>query len=314
MNSEQPEWIASAFGQPPTQYWSRPLEGGLTHLVASWETEESLVADDAGGLYVFDRAGTLRHMTRGYPHVRAVAISADGERALVAFEDRNLACFDRQLRLKWTKTLYDTILEVALDPFGRHMAVSLAGRRLHIMTTSRREIAELETQRPIRFLRFAMTHPYLVAAAEDGLLAGIEFLGRVDWEERLFATAGDMAINGNASMILLTGFAHGLQRYNGQGRNRGTFVVEGSPARLATSFSGEQIATATLEGQLYRLDRKGNLTWATAIPEEIPAICLSATGDALTVGLASGRVVRLDWRAPPDGEGGTGRRGEGENW
>lgn len=298
MNNPPDEWMTAGTGRPPATSWTRPLEGRLTHLALAWETDEALVADDAGGLYFFDRDGTLRNMTRGYPHVRGLAISADGARALVAFEDRKLALFDRAFRVEWTTTHYDTIFSVALDPFGRHMAIGLADRHVLVMTTRRRHIAEIEATRPIRFLRFALTRPYLIAAAEDGLLTGMTFFGEIEWEERLFTTAGDLAINGNASMILLTSFAHGLQRYNAQGSNRGTYMVEGSPSRVSTSFSNGRIAAATLEGQLYRLDQKGNLHWAASAPDEIAAICLDASGDALTVGLASGRISRLDWREP----------------
>lgn len=282
-------------GRPPRQSWSHPLEGRLTHAALAWETEEVLVADDAGGLYLFDRDGTLKHLTRGYAGLRDLAISADGERALVVFEDRNMALFDRNLRSLWTKPLYDTILGVALDPFARHMAFATAGGRLHIMTTTKREIAELELTRPVRHVRFAMTHPYLNVAAEDGLLASIDFWGRIDWEERLFTTAGDLAINGNGSMILLAGFAHGIQRYNADGNNQGTFVVNGSPSLVSTSFSGEEIACATLERQIFRIDRRGKVIWRGTTSDDIVSIGLGATGQSLVVGLAEAGISRLDW-------------------
>lgn len=299
MNDQYEGWIRAGIGQAPTLRWNYSLEGRLTHLAVAWETDEALAADDAGGLYLFDRWGTLIRMTRGHPNIRGLAFSSSGEIALVAFNETHLALFDRSLRQTWRTELYDQITAVALDPFGRHMGVALRGRQLHIMTIGRKYVAELEMVRPIRFIRFATTRPYLIAAADDGLLAGIEFLGALDWETRLFSTAGDLAINGNASLILLPSFAHGLQCFNARGRSRGTLVVEGSISRVATSFSGEVLVAATLEGNIYRLDRDGHLQWASDVGEEVASICLDADGQAATIGLARGRVLRLDWREQP---------------
>lgn len=306
MSDRHEGWIQAGIGQTPMLRWSSSLEGRMTHLAVAWETDETLAADDVGGLSLFDRWGTLIRMTRGYPNIRGLAVAANGETALVAFNETHLALFDRSLRERWRTELYDQITAVSLDPYGRHMGVALRGRHLHIMTVGRKYVAELEMVRPIRFIRFAMTRPYLVAAAEDGLLAGIEFLGTLDWEERLFSTSGDLAINGNASLILLPSFAHGLQCFNARGRGRGTLVVEGSISRVATSFTGDVLVAATLEGNVYRLDRDGHLVWASNVGEEVAAVCLDAEGQTATIGLARGRVLRLDWREQPLLEEGLG--------
>ena len=82
---------------------------------------------------------------------------------------------------------------------------------------------------------------------------------------------------------------------DGRGANRGAFVVEGTPARVALSYDGSRIAAATIERQIYVLNRSGELRWAAETPDEVAALRLDATGRSVVVGFTAGRVARLGW-------------------
>ena len=73
-------------------------------------------------------------------------------------------------------------------------------------------------------------------AAEYGHLCCHQLTGEQIWAEKLWSNAGDMAVAGDGETILLAGFNHGIQLFDGQGTNRGAFVVEGTPNRVSMSF------------------------------------------------------------------------------
>ncbi|MBA3314121.1 MAG: hypothetical protein H0T47_12655 [Planctomycetaceae bacterium] len=288
-------WADDGVGTPPRTAWSVSTESKLIHLAVAWESEDTLAADDAGGLSLIDSEGRLRQLTRGLAGITAITIAATGEYTAVGYGQK-VTLLDRALSIVWSLSLHDRIVGLALDPFGRHLAVALGNRDVRIYTTSRRRIAEFEVVRPLRFLQFSATEPKLIVAAEDGLLAAYTIEGQPHWDMRLFATCGDMTASGDGSMILLAGFAHGVQRFDASGTNRGAFVVEGTPARISTCYDGSRIAAATLERQVFLLERSGNLRWAANAFDDVVAVRCDATGRSLTVGFAEGRVEKLSWR------------------
>jgi len=295
MNDAAGTWIEQGVGTPPTIRWSFSTESRLSHLDIAWEADEVAATDDAGGVYRLDPNGRLRHVSRGLSRVGRIAFADVGTGLAAAFDERKVALLDESLAVMWSLTLYDRIVGLALDPFGKHLAGSLASRDVRIYTTSRRPIAEFEVVRPARFLKFAATEPLLIGAAEDGLLAAWQLSGKPLWDVRLFASCGDLAMSGNAATILLAGFAHGIQRFDAAGTNRGAFVVEGTPSRIATSYDGARIAAATIERQLYFLDRGGDLRWAAETPDDVVALACDAAGRSIIVGFASGLITRLGW-------------------
>jgi hypothetical protein len=288
-------WVRGGVGPAPRVAWSFSTEARLTHLALAWESDEVIAADEAGGLYLLDPAGRLKAVTRGLKGVTALAFADGGNCAAVGYDGQKVALVDRNLSIAWSLALYDRVVGVALDPFGRHLAAALANRDVRIYTAARRRVADFETVRPLRFLRFSATEPKLVGAAEDGLLAAYSAAGKPLWDQRLFATCGDMAASGDVSTLLLAGFAHGVQRYDREGANRGTFVVEGTPARVSMCYDGSRIAVATLERQVYWTDRNGNLRWGGTAPDEVVAVRADGAGGSVVVGTASGRIERLGW-------------------
>jgi hypothetical protein len=287
-------WSDDGIGTPPCTVWTFSTESRLTHLAVAWESEDTLAADDAGGLSLIGPEGRLRHLTRGLPDVTAITIAATGEFAAVAYGQK-LALLDRSLSMVWSLSLYDRVTALALDPFGRHVAVALGNRDVRIYTTTRRRVADFEVVRPLRFLQLTATEPKLIGAAEDGLLGSYTVGGKTVWDAHLFATCGDMAASGDGAVILLAGFAHGIQKFDRSGANRGAFVVEGTPARLSTCFDGSRIAAATLERQVFLLDRGGRLLWAAIAGDDVTSVRCDATGRVVTIGFAEGRIERLSW-------------------
>ena len=144
-----------------------------------------------------------------------------------------------------------------------------------------RPAGRLETIQPLAHLCFLADRPFLVGAAAFGMLVGVEVdgsrtSGRLDpeiaWQDRLISNVGRLTVSGDGGMILASCFTHGIQRFDLQGRNEGSYHLGGTVSHAVPDFPGRTIAAATLEGELAIMNSAGNVRWRTRLPR--PAIAL----------------------------------------
>ena len=288
-------WMENGIGSAPLREWSFRTDGALVAVARGLESGETVAADNAGGLYWFDATGELGQVSRGLEGVLDVAMSALGNVAVVAYNHSRLAWLDDRLSTAWSIELHNNITSIAVDPFGRHVAVGLADRLVRIYSSRRRVLSEFETVRPLHYLSFCATEPLLIGGADHGVLAAYEMSGQLRWDTRLWSACGDMTTNGDCDTIFLAAFAHGVQRYDGAGSNRGTYVLEGTPMRVSVNFEGSRLVVSTVERHLYRLDGQGRMLWAAQAPEDITTVVSDATGGRMLVGMKSGQLLQLSW-------------------
>src|SRR5690606_17835453 len=131
--------------------------------------------------------------------------------------------------------------------------------RTLIITGDRQIVCEFPSLRPLSFLRFLVSECNVIGVANYGVIQKQHMTGEPIWQEKLLNTIGDVAIPGDGQLSYLAGFSHGIQVYDAVGYNHASYVVNGSPSRLSTSFDGSVIIAATQENFLYRLNPQGQL-------------------------------------------------------
>jgi outer membrane protein assembly factor BamB len=149
--------------------------------------------------------------------------------------------------------------------------------------------------RPLTYAQFVATEPAIVASAEHGLVCRYQLDGQQVWSDKLWNNVGQLAAAGDASLIFLACFSHGVQVYDGDGGTVGSYVLEGTASRVAVSFEPQRIFAATIERKLYWLDADGEVLWSTTPPDDIEAVACDPLGEWVICGLKCGRVYRLDW-------------------
>ena len=95
-------------------------------------------------------------------------------------------------------------------------------------------------------------------------------------------------------MILASCYTLGIQRFDLQGRNEGSYHLGGTVSHAIPDFPGRTIAAATLEGELAVMNSAGNVRWRTQLPRPIIALEMDPLGRYLIYGHATGEIVRLD--------------------
>jgi outer membrane protein assembly factor BamB len=164
-----------------------------------------------------------------------------------------------------------------------------------VIDEQKRILGEFHSLRPLHHLRFFALDRDLIGVANYGVLQRQHINGDAVWVETLLNSVGDVAVTGDGRLSYLASYSHGLQVYDGEGYSRASYVVQGSPSRVSTSFDGSTIFVATQENFLYRLNPKGQLHWAAEAPESITRLHSDPLGQGFVCGFESGRVMRFDW-------------------
>jgi hypothetical protein len=297
MSTFSPSWLSEGQGIPPTVRWVFATEAPLVALDMGLESGEVLAADETGGLYRLDRRGQLLTLSRGLRGVRAVAWSAANAAGAVIAGERKVFRLNGQLEAEWSVALPEAALGIALTPFGRQTAISLANGGNLVLGEQSEQLSTFETMRPMKWIQFLASDTVLVGAADYGQVCAYQLNGEQLWNEKCFTSLGEMYAAADGETILLAAFNQGIQSLGSDGSTGDSFLIEGTVSRVCCSINADRIAAATLERQLYWLDSDGQLLWATEVDEEIVRVICDPLGEWLLCGLRSGHIVRLDWES-----------------
>lgn len=289
------DWVRRGTGASPAVGWSFVAEGQLTSLALARETGETFLADAAGVLCRLDRQGRIAAITRLHEPVRSLAWSDDGRYGVALCGESTLHVFNHVLQSQWQLELSEVPLTVAIAPFGGQLLVTCANGSNRIYDAAKKRLATFETMRPLVHAQFVAAEPAIIASAEHGLVCRYRLDGQQVWSDKLWSNVGQLALAGDASLIFLACFTHGVQVYDGDGGTVGSYVLEGTASRVAVSFEPQKILAATVERKLYWLDADGEVLWSTSPPDDIEAVACDPLGEWVICGLKCGRVFRLDW-------------------
>lgn len=297
MSMSEPLWLRDGQGNPPTLRWAFTLEAPLVAMDLGRESGEVLAADDSGGLYRISRRGELLKSSQSLRGIRVVAWSDANTAGAVIVGDRKVLRLNGNLEAEWSVGLPEAALCVALAPYGRQTAISLANGGNLVLGEQSEQLSIFETARPLKWIQFLANKPVLIGAAEFGQVCAHRINGQRLWSEKCFASLGEMCASADGETVLVAGFNQGIQTFDGDdGSTKDSYLIEGTIGRVSCSFDAGRIAAASLERQLYWLNSSGRLLWSTEVDEEIVRVICDPLGDWLLIGLKSGHILRLDWK------------------
>ncbi len=295
MTQQVPDWIHQGRGSTPNVDWTVTTEAPLVAMQMGRETGEVLVADEAGGLYLINRGGQISRISRGPSPIRAIAWGDTGGGGIALVGKRTLYWFNRALKFDKKIVLSTRALNLALDAHAEYAVVSLDGGQNLIFDSPRKPIREFRTHQPLAHLEFLVREPAIFGVSAYGMFYRFNFQGREIWGENLWSDVGGLSVSGNGSTILLACFAHGIQRYKGNGESDGSYQLGETVSRISSSFNPYRMMAATVEQQLCWLDFQGQLLWSAATPHKTVAIQCDPLGYGAVCGFDSGQVLRLTW-------------------
>ncbi|MEW4570253.1 hypothetical protein AB1L88_20495 [Tautonia sp. JC769] len=299
----------------PRLAWTVVTDAPLKGLGLMREAGRIITWDEADGLVMSDLNGDRIWAVRAPGPIQGGAVSDDGSLVALLGESRRLWLFGPELELIADREAVADPLAIAVDPHGRFVAVSSRMDQTHLYTRFGRKAGEFETMQPLAHAVFVPGRPTLLGAAGHGSLFGIDLhpagrgklFAEVAWRESLLSNVGRLAVTGDGGTIIASCYIHGIQRFDAQGRSEGAYHLGGTAVNAVPDFIGRTMAAATQEGELFLLNRAGNVRWKTALPRPAVALEIDALGRWLVYGQATGEVSRIDLdesaRAGPAGQG-----------
>jgi hypothetical protein len=274
--------------------WTRALGARPRGLVLAREKGWPLVWDEKDGLHLLNQAGTHQAQSRTPGPLATACCAEDGSAYVALGKNGELWWLAPDLTIRWERTLARRAVAAALDPYGQYLAVADVEGYLFSFDRHARLLSQTQTPRPLHHLAFVPAAPYIVGAADYGLIACHDLAGRCSWRCGLVAHIGSLAVSGEGDQIVLACFTEGLQRYTLTGTDLGRSHLA-EPCRLAAlSFTGRHVLTVGLSPHLLLLDRKGYVLSEHPLDKPPVALALGPFGDYALAALLDGRVLGLD--------------------
>jgi hypothetical protein len=289
----------------PGTSWTIVTEAPLRGLSFAREAGRILAWDEGNQLYLLSALGESLSFSRAPIKIATGAISDEG--SLIALlgdgDDGSLLLLNADFEVEVERAAPSEASFLTLDPHGRYMAVGSRSGGVHFINRYGKAAGRLETIQPIAHLCFVPDRPFLVGAAAFGMLVGVEIYGsrsagrleaELAWQDRLMSNVGRLTVSGDGSMVLVSCFTHGIQRFDLKGRNEGSYHLGGTVSHAVLDFPGRTIAAATLEGELAVLNSAGNVRWRTRLARPAIALEIDPLGRYVIHGHSTGEIVRLD--------------------
>ena len=288
--------LRNSYGASPDVVFEDFFPSGITAMHLSAESRRLVVATSGGQVSLLNMVGDRIAEDLRFGKVSHIALAANGDCGAAVVDDSHLVAFDGRLKPIWDVSITGRILSVAVAPFGGHVAFGTDSSRIQLVSMDRKELAKVETRRPIEHIRFLASKPELIFAAEFSQLCRMDIKGREIWTLPMMNNAGDMSVCEGEDRLFLAAFNHGIQVYDLDGSELGSFAIEGIPSRVCASAANRRVAVITLENRIYWLNFNGVIQWAADLSSDPPLhVCVSALGDRLFIATQSGALVQVMW-------------------
>ncbi len=277
--------------------WSLPTGAPPCGVALARESGQLLAWDENHWLYLLNVRGARQAQARPLGALAAAGLADDGSAVAVAGPRGEVARLAPDLTPRWQGALRHPAVAVALDPFGRRLAVSDARGGLFLFDRNGRPLWQAQQPRPLHHLAFVPEAPFLLGAADFGLVVCLDVAaGRVVWRDGLPAHCGALAVSGDGEHGVLACFSDGLRRCTSAGGLKG-HVTTREPCRLAAlSFDGRRALVAGRANRLLLLDTGGRVLGIHLLERPAVALALAALGERAVVALTDGGVRALDLR------------------
>jgi hypothetical protein len=279
------------------QRWSVALGTRPRGLALARETGWLLAWDDHHWLYLFNRRGE-RQAQAHHPGVLVAAAGADDGSAYAAVGNRGeVVWLAPDLVPRWERAVPSPAVAVAMDPFGQYLAAGDTQGRLYLFDCCGRPLAQSHNPRPLHHLVFVPAAPLLVGAADFGLVAGFDMTCRCLWQDRPFVHSGSLATSGDGTRIVLACFTDGLRLYTRGGQKLGRQTLPEPCQMSCLTFDGRLSLAASIEHNLFLLDRDGKTLAKLALEQPLAALAVAPLGESGVAALADGTLLGLDLNA-----------------
>ncbi len=299
----------------PRSAWTVVTDAPLRGCSLAREAGVVLAWDEGDHLYLLGAGGERRATSRAPGKILTGTLSDDGSLIALVGDRSRLWLLGADLETIAERPAPPDPLALAVDSHGRFVAVSSRTNRTQLVNRHGQNVDHFETRQALSHLTFLATKPILLGTAAYGTIARVDLTpegqgglrAEVAWQVSLMSNVGRLAATGDGGAILASCFTHGIQRYDLEGRNEGSYHLGGTASHAVPDFAGRSIVVATLEGEIALLNQAGVVRWKSGSPRPAIALEMDALGRYFVFGMATGEVTRIDLEGEPRPAGDSAR-------
>jgi PQQ-like domain len=276
--------------------WSQTVSTSLRGLSMARECGSYLVWDALHTLYLLNHAGERQAQSRPAGVLVAACAADDGRSFVAVGAQGQVSLLAPDLSLHWQRSIDRRATAVAMDAFGRRIAVAGADGSLHLFDEAGRVLWTSSSPRPLHFISFVPEKPALVAAADFGLILCFDASGRCTWRDALVAHIGSLATNGDGSAIVMSCFSEGVFSYTlVDGPKTRKQLTTVAPCRLlASSYAADFWLTVGMDPKLTLRKPDGTVQAELTLEGRPVALAVNPRGTQAVAATAEGALLAFD--------------------
>lgn len=265
-----------------TELWRSP-DGRYRSVALSGDGEILVAGGD--GVLVRHKNGTILATVPSRNFVNEVAITADGSRIVVAFDDETLRTYDTKGTLLQTTDTGDDLMSVAVSPEGTYIAGGTDTGNVVLYSDAGEVRWSYQLSRePVISVAMADGGRSIAAVSEDGAVALLSRAGRLLWKGTA-PHSGGVALTADG-IIGAVADLQGIRFIERDGSPAGSIPEAGSPVAFAMNGAGTYVmstdgtrVTCFERGCVGGPDASASVTPlpAPASPETSPVIPMEET-------------------------------------
>lgn len=288
--------LQNCVGSRPDTIFEEFFPDGISGLAVAREARTIAAGTRNGRLCLMTQTGDRIKESLSFGQLSRLVMCDSGDLGVAILGANSLALFDNNLKTLWQSSVTGRITALAISPYGGHLAFATDSARIHVVTNEKKEVATIDTRRPMDHVSFLTEEPHLIAAAEFGQMCRYDLKGREIWTEHIHNNVGDLSVSEGGKRLFLAAFNHGVQVYGLDGNQLGSYAIDGIPSRVVCSATRGRVAVLTLENRIFLLNFEGSVQWAVDISQDPPVhIAMGPLGDLLLVSTASGCLLAASW-------------------
>jgi hypothetical protein len=274
--------------------WSYTHTAPWRGLVQTRERDLTLAWDARHTLHLFNRRGQPQAQWPCPGELIAAACADDGGSFAAVGAEGEIWLLAPDLTVRRERRVPIRAAAVALEAFGRWVAVADSGGTLYLLDRQGSIVWQVLNPRPLHHLAFVPEQARLVVSADFGLVACYDAAGRCVWRDGLVAHAGSLAVSGDGTVLVLACFSEGLCYYRNNDPKTKRFLPDTAPAhRAVLSYDGRTMLTTDRESLVAWRGADGVLRQEMKCEAKPMALALDALGERAVVALADGRLSAL---------------------
>ncbi len=264
-------------------------------------TGRVVVADEAGMLYLLDRAGHLEWSRRLPWPLVAVAASGEGQVVAGANDSGTISGFSPDGKHLWAISVGPGISSFDLGASGRQIAAARGQRGVLSVVAGRRPVTSFRCGHQVASVALAESHSNcIIAAGDSGAISLLDSDGVTQWRHNVSSRCGKVRLCTEAGIITLPAHGAGVETFTLSGEGAGAFDVGQAALAAAPAATplGTLIGVLTDQNSVLLMDLEGFILWHRKFDAD--TVDFGITGDAslVVVRLGDGKLVAFEFEFP----------------